>query len=451
MMSRPRRTPDLIGLPLLVCVILALAASAHLALPAQEPGPRVLWMWSGSVTAHSAVVKGRLTQPGAEARLVYGRQPDLVDAGTPPRVAADGLGIAAFAIEGLQPASQYFYAIEAGGRRSPIGRFRTFRDGPMSFRVAAASCASTGSRSSVFSTIQALDPNLLIHMGDFHYENISANDPARFLRAYDDVFESRTQSDLYRNVPIAYVWDDHDYGPNDADRTSPSRAASRQVYRDAVPHYPLPAGDTTINQAFTIGRVRFILTDMRSERTPIRAPDDDKKSMLGPAQRVWLLEELAAAAARYPLVVWVSTVPWITREGDPQDGWQPFARERTMIADHIKRVGLGTRIIMLSGDAHMSAMDDGTNSNYASDAAPGEPGFVVVHAAPFDRWTSFKGGPYSHAVSRKRGQFATLDVRDDGEVLTVAITGRSKVPGQVIAGLQLTVTCQGMSCSVTSR
>jgi hypothetical protein len=287
-------------------------------------------------------------------------------------------------------------------------------------------------------------------MGDFHYENVAQNDPARFMRAYDDVFESRTQSELYRSVPVAYMWDDHDYGPNDSDGTSPSREASRRVYRDAVPHYPLPAGETTINQAFTIGRVRFVLTDLRSERTPIGARDDGGKSMLGEAQRDWLLAELEAAAARYPLVVWVSTVPWITRQGDPTHGWQPFARERTLIADHIKRVGLATRIIMLSGDAHMSAMDDGTNSNYASDAAPGEPGFVVVQAGPFDRWTSIKGGPYSHAISRHRGQFATLDVRDDGESLTVAITGRSKVPGQVIEGLQLTVACQGAACSVMS-
>ncbi len=42
----------------------------------------------------------------------------------------------------------------------------------------------------------------------------------------------------------------------------------RQAYREVVPHYPLVhAGDGPINQAFTIGRVRFVLTDNRSERS----------------------------------------------------------------------------------------------------------------------------------------------------------------------------------------
>ena len=76
------------------------------------------------------------------------------------------------------------------------------------------------------------------------------------------------QAALYRHVPIAYVWDDHDYGPNDAGADSPTRTAARTAYREVVPHHPLVRpGDSPIQQAFTIGRVRFVLTDNRSERT----------------------------------------------------------------------------------------------------------------------------------------------------------------------------------------
>ena len=432
--------------PLRTVWLALLAAGASLAvLAASARAPaRVLWMWSGGVTASSATVKARVLPPGADARLVISRQPDFVESEGNFAESADANGIVSFTPGRLDPGTQYYYAIEAGGRRSAVGRFRTFRTGPMSFRVAAASCASTGSRSGIFLAIDQLQPDLFVHMGDLHYEDIAEPAVARFLRAYDAVFSSGPQAALYRHVPVAYVWDDHDYGPNDSDRTSPSREASQAAYRAAVPHYPL-AGSGPINQAFTIGRVRFILTDIRSERSPVRAPDDGRKSMLGEAQRLWLVEQLADASP-LPLVVWVNTVPWITRRGSAGDGWQPYSRERTLIANAIHRLDLTRRLVMLSGDAHMSAIDDGTHSNYATES-PSERGFVVLHAAPLDRRTSYKGGPYSHGASLKRGQFGLLEVNDDGATLRVEVSARN-LEGAVIPRLTLTLTCDGRECRV---
>jgi hypothetical protein len=44
---------------------------------------------------------------------------------------------------------------------------------------------------------------------------------------------------------------------------------------------------------------------------------------------------------------------------------------------------------MISGDAHMVAIDDGTNSDYADG---GGGGFPVFHAGALDRSSSVKGG-----------------------------------------------------------
>jgi hypothetical protein len=279
-------------------------------------------------------------------------------------------------------------------------------------------------------------------MGDLHYEDIGRPLAALFLRALESVFSSGPQSALYRPVPIAYVWDDHDYGPNDSDRTSPSRAAAQAAYRAAVPHYPLASGGP-IHQAFTVGRVRVILTDVRSERSPARDRNDAAKTLLGEAQRLWLLEQFANATS-FPLVVWVNPVPWITHEGSRADGWQPYARERALIANAIARLGLTRRLVMLSGDAHMAAIDDGTHSNYATEA-PAGPGFPILHAAPLDRRTSLKGGPYSHGVSLQRGQFGLVDVRDDGTSLRVSLSARNR-QGGAIPRLSLDLTCDGRVC-----
>ncbi len=180
-----------------------------------------------------------------------------------------------------------------------------------------------------------------------------------------------------------------------------------------MPHYPLPLApqaDGPIAQTFDVGRVRFVMTDARSERLP------PERTLLGSRQKDWLLQQLERAAAdQVPLLVWVNPVPWITPDGDA-DGWGRFAAERQEIGDRITALGLGSRLLMLSGDAHMLAFDDGRNNPHG--------GFVVAQAAPLDRFVRSKGGPYSHEPPRQRnGQFATLQVEDTGSTLTATLQG----------------------------
>jgi alkaline phosphatase D len=327
----------------------------------------------------------------------------------------------------------------------------------MSFHFVFGSCARTGSSHPIFETMERLEPLFVIHMGDFHYENIAENDAARHREAFDRVLASERQSALYRSAPIVYVWDDHDYGPNDSDRTHPGKPSALAAYDEYVPHYPLEAGDGALprdlHQAFTVGRIRFLVTDSRSERMPDEVPDGPEKTMLGVEQREWLLAEIESAKALYPLVVWVNPVPWITEPGSGH-GWGRYDWERRYVADRIHRAGMTERMLMLSGDGHMVAIDDGTNSNYATGHAPGEKGFPVVHAAPFDRYPRPKGGPYSHGIAARRlafglvqiQQFGLAQIRDDGEILEVDLSGRN-ARGELLEGMSLQLRCGDGGCA----
>ncbi len=424
----------------------------------------VSWVWSGAVTTNSAVVKARV-QPGIKTvRLLVDTAASFKNAVRfPPSGYSepDPDGVATFRLGNLNPDTAYHYSVEVEGERRLTGKLHTFAEGPMSFRIAFASCATTGSNHSIFSTIQDLHPLFFLHMGDFHYENISKNDPVLFQDAFEQVLHSQRQSSLYRSAPIAYIWDDHDYGPNDSDRLAKGRPAAMKVYRQYVPHYPLSPASTelgTIQQAFTVGRVRFILTDGRSERDPTDDPDGPNKSMLGEEQRNWLFEELASTKD-YSLVVWVNVVPWITKSQPGSDvGWEPFSYERRLIADEIKRNGLVNRMLILSGDGHMVAIDDGSNSDYSSDGRAGEKAFPVVHAAPLDRFPRVKGGPYSHGVAARRGvsrlfgvvkeqQFGFMELTDNGQVITVELTGRNS-EGETLKGMLLRMRCDAEGCRV---
>jgi hypothetical protein len=174
--------------------------------------------------------------------------------------------------------------------------------------------------------------------------------------------------------------------------------------------------------------------------------------MLGAAQREWLLDEIDAARGRYSLVVWVNPVPWIT-ERRSGDGWGRYDWERRYIADHIRNAGMVNRLLMLSGDAHMVAIDDGTNSNFATDAQPGERGFPVMHAAPFDRYARHKGGPYSQGKAGRRilfgliqiQQFGLAEIHDDGNVLEVTLSGRNE-DGDLLERMSLVLRCDASGC-----
>jgi len=403
--------------------------------------------WTGAVTINSAVVKVGLPPGAPPVRLRVGTQPDL-GAATPqlPAPGETAGEVTGFALTNLQPDTRYYYAVEGAGEvdTAARGEFRTYPAGPASFRFAFASCARTGSQSPVFTSIREQAPAFFMNTGDLQYENIAVEDPMVFRAAYQKVLSSPTQADLYRHIPFAYMWDDHDYVGNNSHGGSPARATARQIYREWVPHYPLPAGtgDAAIYQTFTVGRVKFILTDLRSERSPANQPDDAAKTMLGAKQKEWFKQELLAARDQYPLIFWVSSVPWISAAPkaagadkkvakEAPDFWGSYATERRELADFFKAHQL-TNVCLLSGDAHMLAADDGAHSDYATGG--GAP-VRVLQAASLDQKASLKGGPYSqghYLPIEGEGCYGLVTVTDAGQEIRVNFSGRNQLAEEKI-------------------
>jgi membrane-associated phospholipid phosphatase len=368
------------------------------------PVEQVVWAWSGGVTTDSARVVAELAAEADTVRLVVEDDDGAVvrsDATAP-----DPFGIVRLSVDGLEPGTTYTWTVEVDGTPDlsrGTGVFTTVPDRPASFTLAFGACARTGSSGAVFDAIREVDPLLFVHLGDLHYGNIARDDVTRFAARYRDVLTSPAQSALYRSVATAYIWGDHDYGANDADSTSPSRDAARTAYRRHVPSHDLAEGrGGAVYQAFDVGRVRLILTDNRSERT--------ENSMLGQRQLAWLQRELVRSARDSALVIWVNPDPWVAPAGAGRDDWGGYAHERQQIADTIADAAIDN-LVMVSGDAHMVAIDDGTNTDYSSS---GGGAFPLLHAAALDRPGSVKGGPFSEGAFPGGGQFGTVTVTDDG-------------------------------------
>ncbi|MFP5487973.1 MAG: alkaline phosphatase D family protein [Acidimicrobiia bacterium] len=279
---------------------------------AQLPdGTVVDWLWIGGVTARSATIVARPDRAGDWSTVLRATSTDDV---TVVRGVQDG-DVVRFEIVDLEPDTEYGVALvdrdDRDGGTVQEATFTTFPEGRADITIAVGSCMRVGSNGAVFDTIAGLDPTLFIQASDFHYANIGEDDPDEFRAVMDVNLSEPGPSALFRSVPIAYVWDDHDYGANNADTTSPSRPAAIEVYRQYVPSYVTTDPDDGIYQAFDVGDVRVIMTDSRSARSPADQVDDADKTMLGAEQRAWLEAELLAARDTYALTIWVSPIGWI--------------------------------------------------------------------------------------------------------------------------------------------
>jgi phosphodiesterase/alkaline phosphatase D-like protein len=389
--------------------------------PALPPSD-VRWVWSGGVTPVAAKVVARIERSGADRiRLALSASGDLAAARYLDLAGRDG-PIVTFDADGLAPDTSYRYAIEVDGRLDTVqtGTFRTFADRPASFRFTVGACARVGSNGSVFDAIAAEHPLFHVIAGDFHYGDIPDDDRRRYDEVIDVTLRQPAQAALYRSTPVAYMWDDHDYGADNSDALSPSRLAAMAAYRANVPSYELAGEVSAIYQSFDVGRVRVLMTDARSAREP-------GVSMLGDDQLEWFLDALVSAARDQALVVWLNPVPWVAEARDGGDDWGGYATERQRIAEVIAESGIDN-LLMISGDAHMVAIDDGTNTDYSQAA---DAGFPLLHAAALDRPGSTKGGPYSEGAIGGSGQYGVVDITDHGEAIHVALRAK-RYDGEVL-------------------
>ena len=101
-----------------------------------------------------------------------------------------------------------------------------------------------------------------------------------FKRLYDPT--SSDMSDyvnlILRKSAMALVWDDHDYGDDNGDKTYANKQLSLQVLREFFPLYPV--SDYGDWQKFTYGQADFFMLDMRSQSDSIFDIDGPDKSRL---------------------------------------------------------------------------------------------------------------------------------------------------------------------------
>jgi alkaline phosphatase D len=266
-------------------------------------------------------------------------------------------------VEGLEPDTSYFYRILVNGepdrylKKHPAFRVKTAPTPgeDYDFRIAFGSCPRVQEDrvQPIWPAVHALEPDLFLWIGDNIYGD----------SLYPHVLqeEYRRQRDIaglqpvLRNVVHLAIWDDHDYGMNNQDKTNPIKESALEIFKQywANPSYGLP--DTPgVFFRYSYGKVDFFFLDGRYYRDPDRAPQTPQKTMLGIEQLAWLKAELKASRAVFKVLV--SGGGWSKAKGVTGDSWAAFVDERNKIFDFIRDHQV-TGVVLLSGDSHVGELN----------------------------------------------------------------------------------------------
>ena len=269
-------------------------------------------------------------------------------------------------VKGLAPNTEYSYQVvvlDADGKRIETkegGTFRTLspKGQPTKFRIAFGGGAGfVPQHEYMWDTIREQNPDVLMLLGDNVYSDAPKMPEMQHYCYYRR--QSRPEyKALVASTPTFTIWDDHDFGTNDCSGgpaiNEPSwKLPVYKVFRNnwVNPYYGGGEEQPGCNYDFYLGDVHFIMLDGRYYRD-LRPVDGSMPTMLGPAQRKWLLEKIKGSKGN--LVVLCSPVPWVYKaKGDSKDTWNGFKKERTQIFDFLSKHNV-EGVILMSADRHRS-------------------------------------------------------------------------------------------------
>jgi len=350
---------------LLAVAVLFLAASRSAADASNLGNPRFMQgPMIGAVTPDGVTIWLRASD-AFDCQIQYGLDPVLKEARTTPPVGAlkGNDYTVQIRIDDLTPDTRYYYRpLVHGGPgkylKDEMPYHFTTAPGlgtPTRFRVAFGSCVRVKeSRSQpIWRFAAEQEPDLFFWLGDNVYGD--SRDPAILAEEYKMQRDVDLLRLFQRTVPQLATWDDHDYGLNNHDRTSPLREDGLRIFKQywANPSYGLP--DTPgVFFTYNYGGVDFFFLDVRYHRDPNLQPDTPEKTMLGRGQLRWLKDELLKSEA--PFKVLVSGSGWTNAKGFGGDSWASFIHERDSIFDFIRDNDV-SGVILLSGDTHVGELN----------------------------------------------------------------------------------------------
>ena len=250
----------------------------------------------------------------------------------------------------------------------PLPAVAADADKPLT-RIGFGSCAHQEKPLPIWKSIVAARPELYLALGDNIYAD--TDDMKVMKEKYDKAAAHPDYQQLKKTCPILGIWDDHDYGKNDAGVEYAKKEESQRLFLDFfdVPNDAPIRKQKGIYQARIYGpagkRVQVIMLDGRYFRSPMKrgkrepgmtytpyiANTDPDATLLGADQWKWLEEQLKQPAEIRLLVSGIQVVS----EDHGFEKWMNFPNEREKLYKLLQETK-AAGVICLSGDRHLAEL-----------------------------------------------------------------------------------------------
>ena len=283
----------------------------------------------------------------------------------------------------VRPGERYTYRVYLNGDRveldypteftaQPLWRWR---NDPPDFTVALGSCNyinepaydrpgdGYGSEYEIYKSIDAKQPKLMIHLGDNTYLRESDwYTRTGFHHRYTHTRSLPEMQPLLARTHHYATWDDHDYGPNNPDRSWVHKDLAKETFdlfwanlTSGIPGNTVQSGSPGITSMFRYNDTDFFLLDNRSFRSPNDQKEEKGKTLLGAAQLEWLIDGLIFSNSPWKIVCLGGQV--LTDSGRGEGYLSLAPEEQKYLLRRIDEEGI-TGVVFVDGDRHHTEMSE---------------------------------------------------------------------------------------------
>jgi alkaline phosphatase D len=325
-----------------------------------------------------------------------------------------------FELIDLKPASDYVYQlISSDNQTIATGKLRTqslwqWRTTPPDFSFLAGSCAyfnespydrpgrPYGGDSTIFTTMAKEKSDFMLWLGDNWYtrEVDYYSGWGLFKRAATDRKIPILQ-DFWKAMPHYAIWDDHDYGWNDADASYPFKKESRDAFKSYWANPSYGTKEDAVYSKFTWNDVDVFMLDDRWYRSNDNTKDsiggkvNAEKQMFGKEQIGWLKNALLQSNANGNINFRIiATGSQVLNPASPFDCFRRFPVEYNDFLDFLAENKING-VVFFTGDRHHSEI-------IKLDRKGAYPLFDIT-ASPLTSGTHSFGGPEKDNPARVLG------------------------------------------------
>ena len=252
--------------------------------------------------------------------------------------------------------------------KKPENNKINFRD-KNEMRIGFGSCLKQNKPMPIFESIKAENLDLFLMTGDNVYGDSRTEDLKELRSAYNRQQQNFEKMKL--NFPFEAIWDDHDYGLNDAGKEYLFKESSKELFLD---FWNIPLNDPRrsreglyhdISMNFKEKKIQIIFLDTRTFRDNLK-PTDDKGApgkerylpyedssltMLGLEQWEWLRNKISEPTDYRIIVSSIQLLP----VGHGWECWYNLPYERDRMINLIDDSNFRHTLI-LSGDRHRGGL-----------------------------------------------------------------------------------------------